>query len=428
MKSKNLMWVLLGLLVLFTAVSCKSKPPAQEETPPVAAPVATEDNSPDQASLSALNAAAARASEARKIVMDFGGPFFFPDEWQFAESLYTQAEQQKNTSTRQSVQESTARYERAASAFEAMIEKTYAAAYQYAISELTYIRNAAISVGAADLIPDYLLEVDNTVLDADRKYQAKDYYGAKDAALKAYSMYDAQYTAGIAYKSMEEAVAAGAEYLIPDLLDSADNVGLNAIDQYLAGDYDTAKSSAEKAGLMYATLKTGIDAYRVREEITFRGLEVYDPQNFGLADDNMWAAADDYMAGVIGPAKDKTEEALLRYNLALKTGWESYAAEMGALASAERQKALDVRANVAVRQEFNTAQAIYVRANTAFQAKDFDQASALYKECQPMFTDTARIAVERRLAAEDALERAIIKIEESDETARSAERILEGGM
>ena len=427
MKSKNVLWFLLGLLVLFAAVSCKSKPAPQEDTPPAVTETPTQDNSPDQASLSALNAAAARAAEARKLVMDFGGPTFFPDEWQFADSLYTQAEQQKNTSTRQSVQDSTQRYERAAAAFEAMIQKTYEAAYEYGVRELNAIRNEAVAAGALELIPDYLLEVDNVVADADRKYHAKDYYGAKEAGLDAYSMYDAQATGLNAYKVREEAVVAGAEALIPELLDMADDTGLDAIDQYFVKDYTGAKSIALIAESMYAALKTGLKAYMVREEIIYRGFEVYDPQNFNLADSSLESAADDYYAYAFGSAKDKSEEAQFRYNLALKTGWESYAAEMGSFASTERQKALDFKANVAVRQDYNTAQAVYVRANSAFQSKNFEQAAMLYIESQSMFAEVAKIAREKQLEAERALGLANQRMTESDETARKAEVILEGG-
>ena len=432
MKRKYIWRVLLGLLILFMVVSCKSKPAPQEETTPVVetpAPApAPADTTPDQASLDALNKAAARAAEARKVVMDFGGPSLSPDDWQSADSLYTQAEQQKSTSTRQAVQDSTARYVRASAAFEQMTDKTYAAAYDYAVDELTAARNAVVSAGAEKLIPDYLLEVDNTVADAQAKYQAKDYYSAKDAALKAYSMYEAQ-TAGLnAYNVREDVVAGGAEDLIPDLLGSADNVGLNAIDKYLSGDYNGATDTAGKANSMYVALKSGLDAYKVREEISDKGFDAYDPQNFGNADDMLKSAADDYTANSFDSAKDKADQALVSYNLALQRGWESYAAEMGSFASTERQKALDLKANVAVRDGFNSAQTVYNQANSAFQAKKHEDAASLYKQSQSMFTDVAQTAREKRQAAENALNTANQKITESDEKARNAESILQGGM
>ena len=164
MKRKYLWWVLLGLLALFTAVSCKSKPAPQEETPPPAQEV-TQDT-PDQASLDALNAAAARAAAARKLVMDLDGASYLPDDWKAAEAQYTAAEQQKKTSTRQEVQESTARYNKAADLYDGMTIKLASILYEYAVKELVNARNAAIAAGAETLVPDYLLDADNVIAKA----------------------------------------------------------------------------------------------------------------------------------------------------------------------------------------------------------------------------------------------------------------------
>ncbi|MCL2318790.1 MAG: hypothetical protein FWC45_01800 [Treponema sp.] len=364
MKRKYLWWVLIGLLAMVTAVSCKSTPPPPtEETP--APPVDQSLGPPDQASLDALNAAAARAEAARKLTTDFGGNTAFPSDWQSADSLYTQAGQQKNTSTLKATQESTARYNAAASAMEALRDKTLAQYYDNRQKELTAARTAAVNAGAADLVPDYLLQADNTSASALAKYQAKDYYAARDTSTNALSM--------------------------------------------------------------YTILKSGLDAYKVREEISNRNFEVYDPQNIAAADDLLRGAAQNYSANSLAAAKGQVDQAALRYNQALKTGWQSYAAEKGANASTERQNALNLKANVAVRQDFNSAQTIFSQANTAFQAQRYEDAAKLYDQSQSMFEVVAQVALAKQQAAQAALDRANQKMTESNETARSAEVILEGG-
>jgi hypothetical protein len=95
-------------------------------------------------------------------------------------------------------------------------------------------------------------------------------------------------------------------------------------------------------------------------------------------------------------------------------------------AATERQIALDAKANVAVRQDFNSAQALYAQANTAFQAERFDEAVSLYNQSRPMFDAAAREALEKQLIAEEALRIANQRMTESDQTAREAEIILEG--
>jgi hypothetical protein len=200
-----------------------------------------------------------------------------------------------------------------------------------------------------------------------------------------------------------------------------------AEEQYQAKDYYTAKDTAEEALASYSFGKTWLDAYNVRAEIADRNFDVYDPMSVELADDVLFDAADNYLAKDYSGAGDKAEEALLRFNLALRAGWECYAAEMGAFAAAERQNALDLKANVAVRQEFNTAQAVYARADTAFQAERFEEAVTLYDDSLSQFEVITLVAKEKQLVAERALVRANEKIEESDETARAAEVVLEGG-
>ena len=263
-------------------------------------------------------------------------------------------------------EDSIARYNKAADAFEALSGKLLAQNYETKQRDITNARNAAINAGAEALIPDFLLDADNTAADAYGKYQAKDYYAAN--------------------------------------------------------------TTADDALSMYLVLKAGLDAYKIREEIVARGFEIYDPQNIQLADDTLQGAAQDYSAKNIAAAKDKVDSATLRYNLALKTAWESYASEQGAYAATERQNALDLKANVAVRQDYNSAQAIYARANTAFQAQRYEEAATAYEESGSMFEVIAQVALEKRNAAEDALRRANQKMSESDETAKNAEVILEGGV
>ena len=365
MKKNYVLWILLGLMVLFIAVSCKSAPPPADVVPPTAAEPDLVNVPPDQATTKALNDAAARAAAARKQVLDYEGNLLFPSDWQSADSLYSQAESQKRTFTRRDAEESTGRYNKAADALEALAAKTLAKNYENKQKELTDARNAAVQAGAQALIPELLLDADNSALDADAKYKAKNYSGAKDQA--------------------DEALG------------------------------------------MYTALKTGLDAYKIREEIYDRGFYVYDPLNIDLSDETLMEAAGDYSIRNISAAQDKAEIARLRYGIALKNGWESYAAEKGADASTERQRALDYKANVAVRQEFNSAQTIYNQANTAFQRHEDEEAAKLFEESESMFTVIAEVAREKQRAAEAALNRASQKMTESDMTAKNAEVILEGG-
>ena len=370
MKSKNMMFVLLCMAILFLFIACKSAPPAPEPEPEPAPqltpPVGVVDPNqapPDQALLLALDKAITRTDNARQLVMDFNGPAYFPPEWQSAETLFGQAERQKRSQTVLETRESIALYDKAAEAYEALAVKTVAKYREDKEKELLIARNAVVRVD--ELVPEYLADADNTALAAEGKYQAKDYYGARDEAANALTM--------------------------------------------------------------YGLLKAALDAYEVREEIADNDFEIYDPLNIEFADSLAEWIASDYTNRDFKAAAEKIKDVAHRYDQALKTAWESFAAEKGADAANMRQYALDLKANVAVRQEFNSAQTVFTNGNTAFRSQKYQDAAQYFSESIYMLDMIIKIAIEKRIAAEEALVKANQRMAESDEKARNAELILEGG-
>jgi hypothetical protein len=362
--------------------------------------------------LNALNEAIARAEAARKFAGDCDASSFSPSDWDSAESLFSQAEQLKNTSTRDGAQESAARYITAAEAYDALIEKASGLYYDQKVKELSDARLAAVDAGAGTLVPDYLLEADNAVADAEDKYQAKDYYGAKSGVDDALAMYSALKDGVEAYYIRED-IAERAGELIPDVLLEVDTFGLAAIDKWKAKDYSGAKLDAAEALAMYSALKAARNAYDVRERVVDRAEELF-PNSISQADAIALDAIDKWEAKDYLAARNSATNA-----------WMSY---LNIAASTERQTALDLKANTAARQEFNSAEAIYNRANTAYRAQRYDEAASLYEECLPGFRMASQLTLERQRTADEAIRRADQKVAESDEAARNAELILEGGV
>jgi len=426
MKKKCIWLTLLSLAAVFLVVSCAGTPPPAVETPPEApspappvsvpppspAPTPAPTPAPDQAALNTLNEAIARAEAARKLAGDCDASSFFPSDWESAESLFSQAEQQKNTSTRDGAQESTARYITAAEAYDALIGKISVLYYEQKAKELSDARLAAVNAGAGTLVPDYLLEADNAAADAEDKYQAKDYYGAKSSLDDALVMYSALKDGVEAYYIRED-IAERALELIPDVLLEVDTFGLDTIAKWDAKDYSGAKLGAAEALAMYSALKAARNAYDVRERVVDRAEELF-PNSISQADAIALDAIDKWEA----------KDYLSAKNFAI-TAWMSY---LNIAASTERQTAIDLKADTAARQDFNSAEAIFNRANTAYRAQRFDEAASLYEECLPIFRKAVQLALDKQRAAEEALRRADKRVAESDETARNAELILEGGV
>ncbi|MCL2092663.1 MAG: hypothetical protein FWH12_00575 [Treponema sp.] len=336
-------------------------------TPPAEDPLtAAMDGPPLQADLSALDAAAARAAAARREALDFNAPLFLPNEWAAADSLYTQAEQGRRSGTRQEALDSAARYNLAADALEALLPRAISEGYDFYDAQLCEAREAAVRAGAEVLAPDHLLHADNTVV--------------------------------------------------------------RALESYEAGDYTAARDTADEALTMYNAIRVTLEAGNVRERIIELGLTQFDPTNLGLGDDAMRSALLAFDSADYERALEEGETSLHHYSLALNESFRAFAEEVGFEASRERERALELRANIAMRVEFPPVEAIYTRAVSAFEGRRFEEAVTLYLECTPLYRQLSEDTLVKQRLADEAIQLANERMAESDELAREAERILEGGL
>ena len=268
-----------------------------------------------------------------------------------------------------------------------------------------------IEEAADELVPGYLQTVDAVGLDAIDKWEAEDYPGAKAGADDALSMYLTINDGLVAYFLREE-IADIAEELVPEALQQADTVGLDAIDKWDAKDYSGAKLGAAQALTMFSGLRTAWDAYALREEIADRAEQLFSDY-LSKADDVALDAIDKWEAEDYPAAKEYAV-----------TAWIMY---LCAASFTERQTAINLKADMAARQEFFSAEAIFNRANAAYNRQNYEEAAPLYEECLFAFRMTTLLALEKQRAAEEALRRANQRAAESYEAARNAELILQGG-
>ncbi|MDR2304787.1 MAG: hypothetical protein LBE10_09395 [Treponema sp.] len=364
MKYVRLMILLLP--VLLVTLACKSAPTASEEPPAESLTTPSQTiTQPDQASLSALDQSVADLERLRQFAIDIEGPSWFPDQWDTAEAQYNEAKSKTRRDTPEQVKAAAAANNTAAASFQSLIDQSLPLYAQVREDQIISVREDALAAGIGDLAPDYLLMADKTVLEAQTKYEDKDYYGAIASAFQAVDMYEA--------------------------------------------------------------LVDGCTAYYVRQEIEDRDFIRYDPENFDRADEAGLSAIADYEAMDPESAKEKAEEARLRYNLVLNTGWQSYAAEKGAASADKRQEALKLKANVAVRSDFEAASRIFDQGNSAFKAEDYPAAADFFVDAESRFITIRGIAEQKRQAAENAIRKADEKMVESEANAEKAEAILGGG-
>jgi hypothetical protein len=314
--------------------------------------------------LGALNAPASRADEARKRAVDFESPEYFPSDWEGIEAQYAAiGDMPKSTSSE--IQQVTASYNTVAGAYDELFKRTVPLYAQAREDEIISTRDELIKTGFTRQFPEYLQKADDIALAALDQYEAEDYYASRDTAAQALKEYE--------------------------------------------------------------TLLVGGKVFLTRQEIVDRGFRDYDPENFDLADEVALTAKGEYEAGNKEAAVNNAEEALLRYNIVLTNGWVSYAAARRVSAASERELALSERANIAARETFRDAEAVFNQAEDGFTAENFREAAISYVDAEAKFAISRHETEEKRIRAEETIRLAEEKIGESSETAIEAERIIEGG-
>ncbi|MFQ3547032.1 MAG: hypothetical protein SNJ56_01740 [Termitinemataceae bacterium] len=381
MKHRVFVSALMGTVtVLWLLSSCASgpKPSPETEEPPVQvaeetvpaekSPEITDQTTlpPDQETENRLAEAAARAEKSRKQAFDLEVPTTFAEEWKNAEAYFLSGREKAKVKTMASYQEATNAYFKAADAYD-------------------------------------------------------------ELALKALPLY-AQARRNELLSAREAAVNAGAELLLPSQLAAADAVADKAQAQFDAGDYYGAADSVQEARTRYIVIKTAIDAYRVQQEIEQRDFAQYDAGNYALAQEKLSQAEKTYEEGDITASRNYAEEALLRFRLALNKGKEMNATGREQRANLERQAAQDLKANVAVKADFDAAMDTLRQAQIAFKAEKYDDAAELFKQAEQQFAAVKDVAADKRSKALEVLQQAQKKIESTQEAAKQADAVLEGGV
>jgi hypothetical protein len=228
-------------------------------------------------------------------------------------------------------------------------------------------------------------------------------------------------------KARQSAVDSGAESYNADRLARADALAAAAMAEIEAGDTDKAKVSVPIARDAYQTLGAAANAEKVKIKIDEREFRDADPDSWNLAGEKLSASMTDFDSSTMGPAREKAEEALLRYNLVYRTGQKNNATEKSDQSGESERIARDDKAAVAAKSDFDAALELKAQADSEFAAERFDEAAALYEKAAVAFSAARDLALEKRQKAEAALLEAKKRMEESQRAAEEGDQILEGG-
>ncbi|MDR0403733.1 MAG: hypothetical protein LBH35_09120 [Treponema sp.] len=357
--------ILLALLVPFILVSCKTQP--EEVTPESLiepdAPVTGDLNGPaDTASVQAFEDARAAAEAARARAREVDAASYFPEDWDSAESRYGEADNAGRPATLGEARNRADEWRRIAGVYDDLYGRA---------------------------LPRF-------AEDRERQLMA-----AREAALEA-----------------------GAKDILPDRFNAVDELAQAVRDKYDNGDYSGALADGTAVYDRYVVLKTIADAYALKLEADVYDFITYDPENYEAGADAGNNAVDLFDQGSLTEANDNAGEAVDRFTMVLENGWIGYTNERSAIAQSWRQAALEAKANVAVRGEYQNADRIYNQAHVAMRAGNFQEAADSFEQSGVLFRECRDAAVEKQVRAEEAMRLAEQKVAESEAAARNAQEII----
>lgn len=282
----------------------------------------------------------------------------------------------------------------------------------------TDLRKKAFDLGIKDVLPD-----DYAVAEA-AYAKGNDAYGKDNAsAAAAYQDAAAKFSAAIdkglpliaakekarAQQLRDAALKNGANTAYAPQWSNAES-GLASADKANgAADYTNAISGYRNASMDYATLYTLGQAGSVRSFITAHDLAKWASSPWTIAEAK-YQASQDVFGKDRKASSDSADEAKLRYGIAKDTALEYYSGDRKKASENERDHASTIKAQVAVKDEYQAAQALYDKAQAAESAKDYENSSDLYDKAAKAFSSAyahAKAKMDTAKGEMDSLDAAI---------------------
>jgi len=329
----------------------------------------------------ALQAAMAQAEKSRQAAMSVNGQTYFPNDWKNAEAQNTSAKGAKKT-TPEEIKAAAALFASAAAAYDDIAAKSqqrYAKdkedankALQAAMARAEKSRQAAAAGNAQTLLPNDWrnAETKNTSAKNAKTTTLDEIKAATALFVSAADAYDdlARKSQQAAAKEIEDANKA-----LLAAIARAEKSRKDAQDAKADVNFPNDWNNAETKNRTAANAKRGTAA-------------------------EMKAAAPLYIA-----AADAYDELVKKNTALLNTQNQKTAEDAKARAERERQKALDVKANIAAAAEFGGADAVFKQAAADFDKKAFTSAVESYNKSADQFIAAALLAEKKRALADDTI-------------------------
>jgi hypothetical protein len=346
-----------------------------------------------------LKEAIARAEEARQKAQEAEGPTNFPNEWKNAETKYSQAQNAQEAED-QDIAAVTALFNQAADAYDDVAKKSAQKtakemednmkALNAAIARLEKSRKAATDAKAQTNFPNEwkAAETKNTAATGAKRDTVAEIKAAVPLYTSAADAYDdiAKKSAALVKETEESQKALNAAIARLDKSRKAAvaaNVQASFPNEWKAAETKNTAATGAKRGTA-AEIKAAVTLYNQAAD-----------------------AYDDIVKKNASGSVDTAQTAKTR-------------------AEKERQAALDVKADVASANDFSAADKLFQQAAKDFAAKSYGPAADNYNKSATQFAAAAADANKKRGLANDAIEKAKQKGEESAAFAVDTGHALEG--
>jgi hypothetical protein len=305
------------------------------------------------------------------------------------------------------------------------------------LAQAKELKKRAFDLKLYEVLPDDYKAADALLASGQKAYDDKAAEDAKkglDSAISAYKDLIAKGVVEIAQAKRKEA---------EDVKAAASKTGADASqsERFGAGDeafkaaaalFDDSKAEDsipgfEKARLYYELAWKRSVASDLKTTIADKDFAKWDSGNFQLADnkyeaeDGFWSSGNeaDRVSGI-----DALDEAILRYNLVIQKGREMAVSAVKDKTDEAKQRSDEIKANVAVKDQYDAAMDLYKQGDSDLAAKDYDAAADAYDRSGAAFGDVYQAAAEKRTKAQDAMKTADEATSESQRKAEEADPLL----
>ena len=306
------------------------------------------------------------------------------------------------------------------------------------LAEAKELKKKAFDLKLFEVLPDDYKAADALYVIGAKSYADKDAPAAKEGLTNAITAYKDLISRGVVdiaaakRKEAEDmrsiASKAGADSSQSERFGAGDDIyqsGATLVDESKA---EEAIPAFEAARLYFELAWKRAVASDLKQGIDDKDYAKWDSGNYQLAD-NKFQAEDGFWASesVTDRAEgaDALDEAILRFNLVVQKGREMAVSTVKGRTDDAKQRSEEIKANVAVKDLYESAQELYNEGSSQLAAKEYEAAADAFDRSGSGFDTAYEAAAEKKAAADEAMKAADEATAESQRKAEEADPLLE---